>query len=323
MAQNKIENKVFQIKKETVRLTAETDASGSRTIPVLPASEISPVPTLLEDTKIFGDGIEREALSGIREFTGTLELEPGADKLGELFLSLFGSVTTDQPDVGNAPSVYRHRFTKAATAQNPTHTLFIDRGTHIKRYGGLTCSQMTLNYPVDGRIAASADVMAVAEATHGSSLTPSFTGDLRNLLFSDMSIDIAGSGNSLVRTASVVILNNLVQKRILGSSRDPVDLCAGRLQANGSFTLYFENDTERDKFVASTQTSIKLTAAGEVLEDVQVATLEIDMPLIKYTAGPISEQDGILVQDFTFNAYLESVAGYSVRPTLISTVVSY
>ena len=325
MAQSRVEQKIWQIKKETVRLTAETDpTAATRTLAVLPATEIQPVPTLLPDTKIRGDGQEREAADGIREFTGTIEQEVAADNLGELLLSLMGAVTTDQPDVGNAPNVFRHRFSKLTTsALNPTHTLFIDRKTHIKRYAGLTAAQMTVNYPVDGRIAASTDARAVAEATHGSSLIAVLTGLLGDLKFSELTINIAGAPNAIVRTASVVMLNNLVEKRVLGTSRDPADLSAGIMQANGSFTLYFEDETERDKFVAGTVSSLKLTAKGAILEDVQVETFELDLPRIKYSAGPVSEQDGILVQDFTFGAFFDSAAGYTVRPELISKVISY
>lgn len=322
MANARIEEKAFIIKKEAVRGTAEAAPAGGVALPVLAASEVNFVPVILEDEKLRGDPETREGQGGIRVGTGALELEPGADKLGELLLSLLGAVVTDQPDVGNAPTVFRHRFTKLGSALHPMYTLFVERKTHQKKYEGLVSNQMTFNVPIDNRIAVSADVMFKNEQA-GPAITPDFSTDLNSLLFSDVAIEIAGAGSSIVRSASIVVNNNTVEKRVLSGSRDAVDLCAGRLNVNGTFQMYFEDDVERDKFIATTVSAIKITAAGQILEDVQKATLELDLPRILYTAGPISEVDGILVQDFAFTAYKDAVAGYQVQAELISLVTAY
>lgn len=318
----RIEEKVFIIKKESVRGTAEASASGGVSLPVLPASEVNFVPALIEDAKIFGDANERPAQRGIREGTGTLELEPGPDKIGELLLSLFGFVATDQPDAGGAPNVYRHHFTKLADSLHPLYTLFVDRQAHQKKYEGLMASQMTFNVPVDGPVGASADVIFKKELA-GAVLTPSFTGDLNRLLFSDIAITLAGSGDSITRSAQVVIANNAIAKRVLASSQDAADVCSGALRVTGSFQRYFEDDTERAKFVGGTDTSLDILAEAEVLEGAIKSTLQIGLPKVQYDAGPVAEVDGILVQDFTFKAVLDPTAGYPVRVTLINKVVSY
>lgn len=322
MALSRVEQKVFIIKKETVRGTAEANATGGRSIPVLPASEITPNPNLIENTKIFGDAEQRDFAAGPEEITGTLEIEPGADKLGEFLLSLLGGVVTDQPDVGNAPSVFRHRFLSDADAQHPLYTLFTDRQTHQKKYGGLGVGQMTFTFPVDARISTSIDAMALSEAA-GAVLTPDFSTDLEDLIFSDVSIDLVGVKSKQIREASVQINHNAILKRVLCDSRQPVDVVAGPMQVSGTFQLYFEDDVERNKFVAGSVSDLFINATGQVLEDVQVATFALDMPRIKFTAGPIAEVDGVLVQDFAWVAMRDPSNAFAVRATLINKVTSY
>ena len=66
-----------------------------------------------------------------------------------------------------------------------------------------------------------------------------------------------------------------------------------------------------------------ILAQGQILQAAQKATLSLDMPRIKYDAGPISEVDGILVQDFTFRAMRDATAGFAVQATLINKVASF
>lgn len=322
MALARQEQKIWVIKKETVRGTAEADSTGGRAIPVLPASEMSLNPNLIANAKVFGDRQMRVAAPGVRDWQGTMELEPGADKLGELLNSLFGTLATDQPDAGGAPLVYRHRFTPSLVGQNPLYTLFADRGDHLRKYAGVSARQMTFTIPVDNRIAVSCDLLAKSEAP-GEALAPDFDDDLEDLLFSDVTVTLAGAPSSQVRQASLQVNANTVAKRVLGQSRDAADIVSGMLDITGAFQLYFEDDTERAKFVASTDTSLKLVAAGQTLQAAQKATLELDCPRIRYTAGPIAEVDGILVQDFAFGAYRDITANYPLRATLINKFVAY
>lgn len=323
MATVRQEEKVFVIKKESVRGTAEANATSGRSLPVLPASAVNFVPALLADAKVYGDPMERPAQGGIREGSGTLELEPGADKLGELLLSLFGQVTTDQPDVGGAPLVFRHRFTPATSALHPLYTLFVEQGFHQKKYNGLSARQLTFNIPVDGRVACSADVIFKLEAS-GENLTPDFSTDLGNLLFSDATIQLASpfATSAIVRQASVVLNNNSVGKRTLSQSKDVADIIAGPFRVTGTFQMYFEDETERVKFIASSASGFRALIQGEGIQT-QLATLDIECPNIKYSAGPVSEVDGVLVQDFAFMAHRDPTAGYSARATLINKVTAY
>lgn len=323
MAQARLYQKVLALKKETVRLTAEANAVGARFIPILPATEITPAPTILPNAKLFGDKLRRAHAKGPRSVGGTLELEPGTDKLGELLLSLFGKVVTDQPDVGNAPSVFRHIFTPSTGPLNPTHTAFFDRSTHQKKYAGITCSQMTINTPVDNRVAVSADVIGIKEED-GVVLSPSDAGNLNDLNFFEVDAKLAGVSNIDVRGSSVVLANSLSEKRGLSLSRDPSDLLAGMLLASGTVSLYFVDDVERDKFVESDPTKLRLLIVGEVLEDVQKATLDIELDGVRYNAGPIGDQDGQLVHDFSFEADKDSGGtDLQARVTLINKVSSY
>ena len=323
MATERTQRKKFIIKKQSTRLTTEANATGGRSIPVLPASEISLNPNLLPNTKIYGDAEERDSQVGVKEWTGTFELEPGTDKLGEFLLSLLGKVTTDQPDVGNAPTVFRHRFVSdPLTDAHALYTAFVDRVTEAKKYGGTAVPQMTFTFPVDGRVAVSVDLMSLTEEA-GVSLTPDFSTDLANLLFSDVSIDIVGVTSNQIRQASVQINHNALVKRVLNNTRDGVDICAGMLEVTGSFQIHFTSAVERDKFVAGGVSDINILCQGQVLEDVQKATLQIDCPRIKYDAGEFADEDGFIVQDFTFRATRDEASGFQTQVTLLNLETAY
>ena len=80
--------------------------------------------------------------------------------------------------------------------------------------------------------------------------------DGEDLLFSDASVDIVGVTSAKVRNMSVVLNHKATHKRILQTSRDPVDVVAGRLEVTGSMQLFFEDDVERAKFQAGTVTDL-------------------------------------------------------------------
>lgn len=434
MSISRVFEKVFMIKREGTRGTAEAASTGARSLPVLPASEISLNPNILPDSKIYGDSQPRQHRPGIREWGGTLELEPGADKIGELLNSLLGEAATVETaaivitintndfidfdegagalaaqivagtyaigvasseagslckaikdalelvgdgtytvaysrttrkftitksagtfnilwlsgankaksagttlgysiladDTGalfyvsdtTVDSVYMHTWTPTTTAQKPLYTIFVDRQVEAKKYNGCAARQMTFNVPLNARLGVSADMIAKSEAA-GEDLTPDFSSDLENLMFSDVAVEVAGAANSSVRQASVVVNGNAIGKRALTASRDAADILHGKLDVTGSFQLYYEDAVERDKFVASTTSALKLTATGQILIGVARASLEIHVPTFPFTAGPVGEADGIQVQDFTFNAQKDSVSDYTVRVKLQNKVPSY
>ena len=181
---------------------------------------------------------------------------------------------------------------------------------------------MTFNFPTDGKVAASIDLIAKVEEA-GAALTPDFASDLADLIFSDVSVDLVGVKSTQIAQASVQINHNAAPKHVLCDARDAVDIVAGMMQVSGTFTLYFEDDVERAKFVGDTFSDLFIQARGQILEDVQVATLALDMPRIKYDAGVISEIDGILTQDFSYVANRDASNGFALQATLLNLETSY
>jgi len=323
MSLKRMEGKTWIIKKEAVRGTAEASPVGGRSLVLLPSSEMNLNPNLLPNTKIFGDPEPRDQANGPREFPGTLEFEPSADQLGELLLSQYGQVATDQPDVGNAPNTYRHRFTPATNPEHALYTLFGDRDTASQiKMEGLACGQSSFNFPIDGRVTAAMETLAKQELA-GVALTPDFSAVLEDFLFSDVCIDIAGVTSDIIRQASLQVNFNAHAKRKLKKTRDAADIVHGALEVQGTFQLYHEDSVEYQKFIDGGFSDMLILAQGQIIEDVQKATLSHDLPRIKYSAGPISEVDGDLVQDFSFVASKDAVAGYSIQTTLINGIVSY
>lgn len=438
MSVTRQESKVWVIKRESTRGTAEANSTGGRAIPVTPASEMSLDPGLLANDKAYGDAEMRDPQPGPTAWAGPFEVHAGADKLGELLLSLFGQVTTTEltgfvitlntndrinfneggieltaqvaagsyasgatsavagslceaiktaleavgagtytvsrdittkkftivqtagpgtfqllwntgsnkaqsiaTDIGFADtaddtgsltytgdsaveSVYQHVFTPAAAAEHPLYTLFGERGSLYKKYAGTGVGQLTISVPPDNRLAVTADLLAKSEAA-GEDLTPDYSSDLASLIFSDVSVTVAGAGSNDVRQASIQMNGNAVPKRTFQTtpSRDARDIVHGKFVVTATFQLYFEDETERAKFVAGTASSFAITATGQTLKAALKASLALDLPRTFYRAGPYGEVDGVIVQDFAVDCAKDTSAGYTAKATLVNREASY
>lgn len=315
--------KLYKIKKETTRLTAEASAVSARSLAVMPDTEVNQNPTLLLDEKLRREAVEREAQDGVRDVAGSLNLDSSPDNIGELMLSLFGKVVTDQPDFGGAPLVFRHKFTKDNTVQHATHSLFTNREIHKKVYNGLTARSVAISYPVDNRVNTNFEVVGITEATFAGAIDPDFSAELPPFLFNQITVTLGGISSLKVRSATVNITNNAALKRALALTRDPLDIIANRLIVRGTMQLYFEDEVERAKVLAGTVTDLKLLAEGATIQAAQKYTLEVDLPRVKYASHSFADEDGILVLNFDFQAYRDETKGYPAQVTLINKVTSY
>ena len=117
------------------------------------------------------------------------------------------------------------------------------------------------------------------------------------------SITEGGGAISVVSSLSLSLDNGFERNFALMSSTNP-QVTSGKSNITGTVTLYFEDATEYDKFINETESALVIT-----LEDLDGATIAINLPRIKYTSAdsPVNS-DGATMVTMNFQALDDSSA---------------
>jgi len=315
------EQKKFGFKKETSRGVAE--ASPSKYLAVGAESEFNYKTVLIPDDKIRGFKDRFPSSAGAKEGTGSLaNIDVEASVIGDLLYGNLGSVTTAQPDAANSPTVFRHTFSRLNGIQMPSFTFFIDRGISKKRYLLSVIKKLGFAGAVDGKALVNAEVLFKTEDV-ASAFTPSY-GSPKPLMFYQTDFKIDGVSDVNVRSWSLNIDNGSVVQRTLNQSRDCKDVVSpGRFLIDGGFEIYFETETQRQKFLDASSAALDITLAGDIIEDAFKNQLEFVLPEVRYTAFPFGNLEDLIGAAVTFEAQYNAAAGYSIHAVLTNGVSSY
>src|SRR5688572_3824773 len=116
-----INNKIFGLKKEGTRGTAESTVT--RYLPVGPASEMNYVRELIQGDHVVGRKVRLAPVAGQKTGTGQItDIWAEPNNIGELFYSLFGSLSSAQQ---GGTAAYLHSISQLATHQHPGYTFYL------------------------------------------------------------------------------------------------------------------------------------------------------------------------------------------------------
>ena len=313
-----IEKKYFAVGKETTRGTA---VAPSRYIAVGADSEMEYKLNHIEDELVRGIFEKFPPFAGTKEGTGKLNnLDLTSTNCGELFLSCLGSVVSAQQ---GGTSAYKHTFTRASGLQLPSYTIHANRDLVQYQYPLSVVKSLAFTGSMDGQVKLSADILFKKEEAEGFALSPTWESP-KPFMFHQTTIEIDGVDNLTdIKDWSLNIDNQSVAHRVLNGSQDIADILSfSKLLVSGGFTFYFGTEAERNKFLANTETQLKIKLVGDTIEDPYKHQLIITLPAIHYTAFPFGNIDGLLGAAVTFNAYYKSGVN-SVQLELTNTITSY
>lgn len=322
MANYLVEDKVFGVKREASRGDAET--SAARYIPVSRDSEFEYKPDLLADEGLRGSKNDFPPDTGRIGCTGSVETYMRANEIGEFFLSALGAVSTTTPDISNCPSGRQHVFTLGSACDtNPLYTWFVDREQDVKSYNGCGISKLSLSGGFNDRAILKADIVGKSENEPVPAMSPSWATDTP-LLYNNATVTLA-SGITYMREWAINIDTGLIVKAGLSGSQDIDDVLFGKCKVDGSFVIYFENETERDKAIANTASDLTISlVGGEVCPGTGVNyTCTIALYEIHYTAMPFNDIDGLIGLAATFGAFYSTGDSKMIDVTLINSVNTY
>jgi hypothetical protein len=317
------ESRQLGLVKESVRGTAVTPATKWRAITV--DSELEYTLNLIDDEAKRGISAKFPAQPGVKTGTGSIKFPVRASHIGEFVQMLLGNPTT--VDVGVAGSAVQHTFLAppaVSVIQPQSFTMYLDRGTHVKRYSLCNASKLTFSGDSEGLTQMEAAVMFKTEDSGGSIGTPVYTTESDELASYQTQLKIDGTTNVQVKSFEFVLENGLFPQRTFNSSQDIRDLLAvGPHKISGKFDIYIEDDTERAKFLAGTQSALRLLIEGEVLEGVIKNTLDINIPKVKYRAFPFGDMDGLLGVSAEFEAEYSFTDSKLADVVVINNVTAY
>jgi hypothetical protein len=316
-----IEQKKFGFKKEASRGVPET--APTKYLAVGADSELTYNTALIADDKLRGLKERFPSIAGIKEGTGKLAaIDLEAATVGDLLLGCLGSVVTSQPDATNSPTVFRHTFTRLNSLQMPSFTFFEDRGISVKRYPLTVIKKLAFSGGVDGKAQVEADLLFKTEEP-SAAFTPSL-GAPKPLMFHQTDFKIDGVSDINVRSWSLNVDNGSVALRTLNQSRDVRDIVSpGKFIIDGGFEIYFESETQRQRFLDGNAAALEIVLAGDIIEDTFKNEVKLSLPEVRYSAYPFGNLDDLLGAAVTFQAEFKASAGHSLQAILTNAVTGY
>jgi len=307
----------FGLAKEATRGTSES--APTKWYQTRGRAELNYALQHLEDQGIRGISAKLPPLAGTKVGDGKIPLYCDAQMLGELCYSLFGGVSSAQQA---ATVAYKHTFTRAATITPQSYTFFLDRNMNVLKYNNGVVKRLGFKSSVNGLIEVEADVLFKSEAS-GSIGSPTFPTQKYGS-FQQVAVTIAGGASTDVKEWEVNIDNGAKPFRTLAGSQDVNDIVApDPMTVDGSMLVYFQNATERDKFIANTSVALRFLVEGATIASTYKYTTDINIYDARYKAFPYGEDEGLLAAQAQFEGFYSTSDSKQVQIDLTNTDEEY
>lgn len=247
---------------------------------------------LLESAAIIRRGIVNTKVgAGPIRVAGEIAFDVAYDGWMKLAKHAFGTVSSTQPDVTNAPTAYNHKFTVSDSLPTGlTIEVFRDSQEFVTEpnksflYAGCKVNSFSFSCSADEIAKASVGIIGQDESRVAKSTDSYSTAKLALFHHGSMKWN---SNESEVSAVHITLTNNYGLRPKVGSrfSREPVP--ESKMTVTGSFTMEFVSWNEYDDFVNATErqlvidftgpliqgsiyNQIKLTAAVSIIDNVRV-----------------------------------------------------
>ena len=311
-----IEQKWLGLGKESTRGTSTTP---TKYFPISADTELDYKLNLIEDELLRGDFEKRPPYSGTKEGSGTINLDVNSLNIGYFLHSLLGNPQNTL--LGTL--AYKHIFKRDTSISLPSYTITIHRGISTKKYPFSVVKSISFNFSTDNIIKATITSLFKTEEEYTNPPTPSFT-ELNPLMFYNTTVEVGGTQSNVIKNLTLTIDNGAIPLRVLNGSQDITDIIShAKLIITGSFTIYFEKETERSNFLTNTSSSLEINCTGSQIEEDYNHGLKFTLPQIHYTSYPFGNVDGLLGASVTFNAYYKLSASNSLEIELVNTIDQY
>jgi len=219
-------------------------------------------------------------------------------------------------------SAYKHTFKSADDIKSFTGRIGADTDERV--LGGCLLNSLALRFAHGEEIRGVAEVFAAEEAK-GSIGSPTFSA-LDPFVFSQATVEFADTAKAIVAEGEVRINNRIPFDRgVLGSRYFP-KIRVGKRLVDGRLSLFFDDATEYDRFLAGTEFKLELLTAGPAIGATGYNyTLNLIMTKCVYLrdTAPHIDRRELIVLDAPFQAFYDSTSATEITVELINEKTSY
>jgi len=219
---------------------------------------------------------------------------------------------------------FTHAFTPSEDNEPQSYTVTISNSLAVKKYNLCNASQLKLARAPDQFINAEISIIAKAEAT-GSLGSPVYA-ESGVLGFQHDTFKIGGTTvTTAIKQWEITLTNGLMPLKVVSQEQTISNLIALENGCSGSFTRYFENETERDKFLAATETSLEIDIIGSDIDASGNVTYRLDLLIgvVQYTAYPFETEDDLLAAKVSWEGHYDATNSRVYLATLQNITSSY
>lgn len=245
--------------------------------------------------------------------------------IGELLYAAFGWVASAQQ---GGTAAYLHTFTPADVL--PSYTMRLGSEVTERILPGCLEESLTVKFPHDNDVQATAQMLSGILETKASLGTPSFSA-LQCLNMQDAAsvLTIEGADKrSVVYDFEFTLKNNIPISKGDLSGRYFSTKRVGQREVTGKLSAYFDSSVEYDRFMASTEFALIIRAQGPVIASTYYYYLEVEMRKCVYdkdVVPAIKPQNEPMVVDAPFKALYDSTGGFNAeaKAKLMNTATNY
>lgn len=318
MANYSVFKKRWGLAKESSRGVAES--APSAWFAPLSDSEIEYKLNFADNMQVKGYNLAKDApIQTTIDINGKIRMYLRPSELGEFLHMMLGDASSAQQ---GGSAAYLHTFTPGNVIQPDSYTLFVDRGVSVKKYNLCNVKTIKISRAPDAPIIVEIDLMGRTEAS-GSIGSPSFA-ESGALSIKHDTFTVGGASNTQVKQWEVILDNGLIALHTTGQQQGAVDLLATEHAARGSFLCYHESDTERDKFVAGTVTSLQINIEDTVaIASTYNYLLNLLFDEITYRAYPYEVEDNLIASKVEWVAHYYPSNSRIYRVNLQNAATAY
>jgi len=284
--------------------------------------------------------LDDEAAKGIRERAwgsvaartrgeGDITILMDVENAPYLLVPALGSVSSDT--ASGESSVYEHVITRKAGNPPKTITLNFNDTVETREYTYGTVDSLEINFS-DGWVETTASI--ISKAPSSGTGTKSITEE-RVLAFKDAKIYFGANltaaesnynsdTNSKELSEFTLTINNNAEAHYLSGSSSPDHIALGEFDANGSYTLFFEDTTERSAHENQTQRAMVVSFQGDSIGNAETEEILIKIPAFHITERSVDTAPaGFVTENPEFVIDYDDSEGYSLQVTVTNETASY
>lgn len=284
--------------------------------------------------------LDDESAKGIRERSwgstaartrgeGDITILMDVENAPYLLIPALGSVTSST--ASGESDVYEHVITRKSG--NPPKTLTLNFNDTVETrkytYGVVNTAEISFS---DGYAEISGSLLSKAPSTGTGSKditeeTVMAFKDAKIYFGTDLSTaesNYTGDTNSKDLSEFSLTINNNAEAQYTSGDSSPSQISMGQFEANGDYTLFFEDTTERAAHENQTLRAMIISFTGSDIGTGEQEEIKIEIPEFHITERSVDTAPaGFVTENPSFVCDYDSTEGYSIRVTITNEHSSY